>query len=101
MSSLEAFLWHPSAAIRKTHFVLTCFMGYYLRGRFFPIDFGLHNFLRVSRPLQLADLAQAHGDSDEEGRHVGYADELEAQFYDAMFYKLSTNLSRLMVKPSK
>lgn len=38
---------------------------------------------------------------NEEGRHAGYADELEAQFYDVMSYKLSTNLSRLMVKPLK
>ena len=38
---------------------------------------------------------------NEDGRHAGYAEELEAQFYDAISYKLSTNLSRLMVKPSK
>ena len=38
---------------------------------------------------------------NEEGRHAGYADELEAQFYDVMSYKLSSNLSRLMVKPQK
>jgi hypothetical protein len=38
---------------------------------------------------------------NEEGRHAGYAEELESQFYDVMSYKLSTNLSRLMVKPLK
>ena len=38
---------------------------------------------------------------NEEGRHAGFAEELEAQFYDAVSYKLSTNLSRLMAKPSK
>lgn len=38
---------------------------------------------------------------NEEGRHAGYAEELESQFYDVMSYKLSSNLSRLMVKPQK
>lgn len=38
---------------------------------------------------------------NEQGRHEGYLEELEAQFYDAMTTRISTNLVRMMVRPRK
>lgn len=38
---------------------------------------------------------------NEQGRHEGYLEELEAQFYDAMTTRISTKLVNMMVKPRK